>query len=56
MDDIVLLAPTRWQLRRGEGSQLNAGGAELREAPGQDLIGGSSAALISSAITSRVKG
>ena len=37
MDDIVLLAPTRWQLRRGEGSQPNAGGTELREAPGHDL-------------------
>ena len=38
MDDILILAPTRWQFARcGEGRQPDAGNAQAREAPGQDL-------------------
>ena len=38
MDDSVVLAPTRWKLRRAiKAVNLGAGGAEGGTAPGQDL-------------------
>ncbi len=38
MDDWVILAPTRWKLRRAiKAVNLGAGGAEGGAAPGQDL-------------------
>ncbi len=37
MDDIVVLAPSRWKLRRAVGGQRCAGRATPRKAPRQDL-------------------
>jgi hypothetical protein len=56
MDDIVLVAPTRWQCGVVKVVDEMLGALSLERNPDKTFIGGSNAPLISSTITSRVKG